>query len=190
MKVQRTIRITYFAMLSVIGALAAYKAQPLPVTLQAFFAVLAGLVLGGRDGASSQALYVAVGIMGLPIFAFGGGYKYALEPTFGYLIGMIAGAYASGIVLRMFKTIKFTTVFVSGLVGLLPIYILGAVYQIIIFTSLRGYVFADALCTLRLIFVSFAVQAVLIALAALVYPKAMTMIGSINHEEMPVHEAG
>lgn len=183
MKVRRIIRITYFAMLSVIGALAAYKAEPLPVTLQAFFAVLSGLVLGGTDGAISQTLYVAVGLLGLPVFAFGGGYKYAIEPTFGYLVGMIVGAYASGIILRRFKTIKFVTVLTSGLVGLVPVYVLGAAYQLIIFTSFYGYAFSDAFATLCLLPVSFAVQAVLIVLVAIIYPKAMTMIGSINKEE-------
>jgi biotin transport system substrate-specific component len=59
---------------------------PVPLTGQTFAVLLSGAVLGSRRAFSSQALYLTVGAMGLPVFA-GGGYSFAslLGPTGGYL---------------------------------------------------------------------------------------------------------
>lgn len=59
---------------------------PVPVTGQTFAVLLSGAVLGSRRGFSSQALYLAEGAAGLPVFA-GGGFSLAhlLGPTGGYL---------------------------------------------------------------------------------------------------------
>lgn len=37
----------------------------------------------------ASVLYLASGLSGLPIFAFGGGYEYIWEPSFGYLVGLL-----------------------------------------------------------------------------------------------------
>ncbi|MCX5726738.1 MAG: biotin transporter BioY, partial [Candidatus Saganbacteria bacterium] len=42
---------------------------PVPLTLQTFFVLLAGAVLGRKLGLLSQAGYVILGMLGLPIFA-------------------------------------------------------------------------------------------------------------------------
>ncbi|MCB5624660.1 biotin transporter BioY, partial [Bifidobacterium animalis] len=62
-------------------------------TLQFFFVLLAGILLGPKLGALAVLLYVVIGLLGLPIFAAGGGLAYIVRPSFGYLIGFIAGAY-------------------------------------------------------------------------------------------------
>ena len=183
MKVKRLIRISYFTMLTVIGALASYRCEPFPITLQAFFAVLSGLVLGGTDGAASQILYIALGLVGLPVFAYGGGYKYVLEPTFGYLIGMAVGSFIAGTSVRRFKTINAGKVFGVGLAGLTSVYIIGMIYQVLIFVLDRGYNIVDAFKTLECVPIAFAVHAVLLLIVAFIYPKVKTMIGSMNREE-------
>ena len=58
--------------------------------------MLAGLMLGGRLGAISVCVYVAIGLAGLPVFTQGGGITYVLKPTFGYLIGFAVGTYVTG----------------------------------------------------------------------------------------------
>lgn len=77
-----------FALLT--AALAQIKFQfpfnPVPLTGQTFAVLLSGAVLGSRRGFSSQALYLAAGAMGLPVFAGGGfSFAYLLGPTGGYL---------------------------------------------------------------------------------------------------------
>ena len=68
---------------------------PVPFTLQPVAVLLSGVLLGAAGGMSSQLLYLAVGMMGVPVFAAGGGAAYLLGPTGGYLAAWIAGSIAS-----------------------------------------------------------------------------------------------
>ncbi|WP_252504745.1 biotin transporter BioY [Sporosarcina sp. Marseille-Q4943] len=68
-----------------------------PITLQTFFAVLAGLILGSRLGAISMTVYMAVGLAGAPVFSkFQGGFSAVLFPTFGFIVSFILVAYIAG----------------------------------------------------------------------------------------------
>lgn len=59
---------------------------PVPLTCQTFAVLLAGAVLGWRRGFLSQALYLAEGAAGLPVFAGGGAsFLHLAGPTGGYL---------------------------------------------------------------------------------------------------------
>ena len=68
--------------------------EPVPLTGQTFGVLVAGGALGGRRGFAAVALYVLLGLVGLPFFAEGkGGSAVLLGATGGYLIGfMVAGA--------------------------------------------------------------------------------------------------
>src|ERR1700684_3857010 len=60
---------------------------PVPLTLQNFGVLLAGLMLGSRRGFAALVLYLAEGAAGLPVFSIGGlgGIAQLLGPTGGYL---------------------------------------------------------------------------------------------------------
>src|SRR5690606_23994719 len=74
--------ITSFVPFMVIGGV--------PITLQTFFAVLAGAFLGSRLGAISMAVYAFIGLVGAPVFArFSGGIGEILSPTFGFILSFI-----------------------------------------------------------------------------------------------------
>lgn len=61
--------------------------SPVPITGQTFAVVLSGAALGMRRGFASQALYLAQGACGLPVFAAGaGGATRLLGPSGGYLL--------------------------------------------------------------------------------------------------------
>jgi len=68
--------------------------SPVPITGQTFGVLLVGGALGLRRGAVAVAMYVLLGVVGLPFFAEGkGGLTIIWGATGGYLIGFIvAGA--------------------------------------------------------------------------------------------------
>ena len=69
---------------------------PVPLTGQTFAVLTVGSVLGARRAMASQALYWALGAIGLPFYASAtGGWEKATGATFGYFIGFVL---ASGIV--------------------------------------------------------------------------------------------
>ncbi len=72
--------------LTAIGAFLKIPFYPVPFTLQTLFTGLAGLVLLPRWAVLSQIVYLLIGLIGLPVFANGGGPGYVLQPTFGYLL--------------------------------------------------------------------------------------------------------
>jgi biotin transport system substrate-specific component len=86
-----------FGALTAAGAFMMIPLPPVPITMQTFFVSLAGALLGGYLGAMSQAVYILLGVIGLPVFAGGkAGAGVLLGPTGGYLIGFIVGAYVIG----------------------------------------------------------------------------------------------
>ncbi len=100
---------------------------PVPITLQTLFVLLSGAVLGRRLGAISQAGYIILGSLGLPIFAGAtGGILYLLGPTGGYLIGFMAASYIVGGMISMKKELTFRWTVLAMLTGLAVVYLSGA----------------------------------------------------------------
>jgi len=117
--------VALFAALSGIGGFIRIPLPFVPLTLQTLMVMLSGLVLGGRLAALSQLVYILVGLMGIPVFAHGGGPGYVLQPTFGYLIGFICGAYIIGRLTEKKKSLKRSFLVFALLMGTLLIYIPG-----------------------------------------------------------------
>lgn len=70
---------------------------PVPITAQTLVVLVGGAALGWRAGAAAQALYVLVGVVGVPVFQdFSGGWAYATGATGGYLVGFVLAAAATG----------------------------------------------------------------------------------------------
>ena len=71
--------------------------SPVPQSLQTLAVVLVGGYLGPRLGMLSGLAYLAVGSLGLPVFADGGaGLAHITGPTGGYLVGFVAAAGVAG----------------------------------------------------------------------------------------------
>ncbi len=70
---------------------------PVPLTLQTFFVLLSGALLGRKAGATTQLAYMFLGLTGLQVFTgIGSGSLYLLGPTGGYILGFVLAAYAAG----------------------------------------------------------------------------------------------
>lgn len=72
--------------------------SPVPVSLQNMFVLLAGLILGPRDGALAVILFITAGCLGLPVFAGGkAGLAVLLGPTGGFLASYVFTAMLTGV---------------------------------------------------------------------------------------------
>lgn len=105
-----------------------------PITLQTLGVVITGLLLGAWRGFAAVALYVVLGLAGLPIFAqFSSGVGVLAGPTAGYLLSFPIAALISGglstLVLRKARKFKalwlFCCAFGSSLLIVHPAGILG-----------------------------------------------------------------
>ena len=116
-------------------ALGAYIKIPtpfMPLTCQTLFVLMVGTLLGAVGGAVCVAVYVFLGLLGLPILAEGGGFAYVLRPTFGYLIGFVAGAFVVGKMTRNLRGKGYRQIFFANIFGLLAIYLIGFPYYFLI----------------------------------------------------------
>lgn len=108
--------ITSFAPFMVVGGV--------PITLQTFFAILAGLILGSRKGALACTVYMLIGLAGAPVFArFSGGAGHILSPTFGFIVTFILAAYVAGLIVERRGTKK--SFIIAALVGTAINYLVG-----------------------------------------------------------------
>ena len=94
-------------------------------TLQFLFTLLAGLVLGARLGAITVSAYVLLGLLGVPVFASGGGPAYILQPTFGYLLAFILQAWLGGFYARQGSTVSYGRLLAANLLGMVIVYVIG-----------------------------------------------------------------
>ncbi len=109
------------AALSAAGAFIKIPLWPVAITLQTFFVILSGIILGPRYGALSQLVYLILGLLGLPVFSGGGGLSYIMRPSFGYLIGFIAAPLAVGLFVEN-KVLTHKVVCIAALIGTAVIY--------------------------------------------------------------------
>jgi biotin transport system substrate-specific component len=127
-KPRDTVFIALFAALTAVGAFIKIPIPHVPFTLQTLMVMFAGLLLGSRRGALSQVLYLTLGLIGLPIFAQGGGPAYILQPSFGFLIGFIAGAFTIGKVLEENTNLTLSRTLFALVLGQGVIYLFGLSY--------------------------------------------------------------
>ncbi|WAW14566.1 biotin transporter BioY [Peptostreptococcus equinus] len=102
-------------------------------SLQLLFSLLAGIVLGSKKGFISVLIYLTIGLIGIPIFAHGGGLAYILRPTFGFLIGFAFSALLAGRFREKFGKATFTKLLFACFIGEMAYYLCGLVYYFVSF---------------------------------------------------------
>lgn len=143
------------------------------VSLQTVFVIMAGLVLGGMDGALSVLVYIAMGLFGLPVFTKGGGPQYVFMPSFGYLIGFPMGAFVCGTLCKRIKSATRGKVFLCAMIGCIPIYAIGVTYQVLILYYYLHSTWAAAIMGVPAIGVLLIKDLVLCGGCAILYPSLM-----------------
>lgn len=159
-----TREIAYSALFAALIAVGAYVAIPVgavPLTLQVLVVLLAGLALGPRLGALSALTYLGLGLIA-PVYAGGAsGLGVLLGPTGGFLWGFVVAAALTGWVAGNGRgrdgQASLPHLVAAGLTGLLPIYVLGALWlaaqtgmglRAALVTGVAPFVWADLLKTL------------------------------------------
>lgn len=93
---RRLLQVLALTVLTAIAARVTIPLEPVPFTFQVLAVLLAGMLLGVRDGALSQLAYVGLIALNLPLDARALGSAALLGPTAGYLYGFIPMAFVTG----------------------------------------------------------------------------------------------
>lgn len=124
------------AALTAVGAFIRFPLGAMSFTLQDMFTVLAGVLLGWKWGAASQGVYVALGLLGLPVFTQGGGLGYVFQPSFGFLLGIIPAAAVTGLLAG--ERGERQRVVPACIAGLAVMYLIGVPYMGMILNLYMG----------------------------------------------------
>ena len=123
----KTKELVYVALCAVIIAICSWISIPtaVPFTLQTFGIYLSISVLGGKLGTISFLIYLALGAIGLPVFAgFKSGFAAITGPTGGYLLGFLATALIMWGFEKFFGKNKVSFI-ISAIIGLVACYAFG-----------------------------------------------------------------
>ncbi|UTC68004.1 MULTISPECIES: biotin transporter BioY [unclassified Treponema] len=131
-----TVFVPLFAALIAVSGFIAFPlpGTPVPIVLQNMMPILASGLLGGLYGTASTAIFLAAGLLGLPVFSGGrGGLAHLLGPTGGFLIGYLAVAAFLILFFRKpgvkdlagFKFIGYLKILAASFSGFALIYVFG-----------------------------------------------------------------
>jgi len=143
--------------------------SPVPITGQTFAVLLLGALYGSKRGPATVLTYLALGVMGLPVFAGGAfGLARLVGPTAGYLMGFLTAAFVVGLLSERGWDRQPWTTAASMVIGNAIIYLTGVLWlsrfvgwQSVLSTGFLPFLAGDALK---------------IALAALLLPVGWKLI--------------
>ena len=107
-----------------------------PVSLATFSVMLAGCLLGPKWGTISQAVYVLLGAVGLPVFSgYRGGFQVIAGMTGGYIVAYILLAFLCGLLYFRFGkklqgAARIACLVVSMIIGTAALYAFGTAWFI------------------------------------------------------------
>lgn len=105
-----------------------------PITLQTFFCVLAGAILGAKRGAIAMTVYMLIGLFGAPVFArFGGGFSTIVAPTFGFILSFILAAYVTGLLIEKSANSSVARFITATIIGMIINYVVGTNWMYVAF---------------------------------------------------------
>ena len=119
---------------------------PVPFTLQTLGILAVMLTTGGRRGTIAILVYLALGAVGVPVFAgFKGGIASFAGPTGGFLIGFLASALVYWLLEKLFLKKLMTTPVKTWVFGMLAflifeviMYIVGVIWFMTVYAAQTG----------------------------------------------------
>lgn len=130
--------ISHVGIFSAITAVCAQISIPMPygvpMTLQTFAILLAGIILGSKKGALSAVIYVLIGIVGVPVFAnFTGGLGIVIGPTGGFIISFPISAFIAG--MSRGKNRKLANILMRAMAGTAINFLCGTIFFCLVMRS-------------------------------------------------------
>jgi biotin transport system substrate-specific component len=149
--------------------------SPVPITGQTFAVLLLGALYGSKRGPATVVTYLALGAVGLPVFAGGAfGIARLVGPTGGYLVGFVAAAFVVGLLSERGWDRKLWTTAVGMIIGNGIIYVAGVLWlsrfvgwPAVLSTGVLPFLAGDALK---------------IALATILLPAGWKLIGRAGQQ--------
>ncbi|MCL2176275.1 MAG: biotin transporter BioY [Treponema sp.] len=109
---------------------------PIPIVLKNMFIVLAGTILGGFYGGFSVLIFIAAGLLGIPVFVIPGGIGVFTTPLGGYIIGYFLAALVSGLICglpkiseKKIKPLFLIRLIIATLTGFILILMSGVIFM-------------------------------------------------------------
>ena len=132
------VTIVICSLLLILSAKIKVDLYPVPMTLQPLAVLMIAMLCGRNVSVAAVSLYLFQGMLGIPVFAYGGGLPYLLGPTGGFLFGFLFASIIIGeLADRGWGKSYFKSMFVM-LLGLIVIYTCG-IFQL---SVLKGFDFA------------------------------------------------
>lgn len=105
-----------------------------PFTMQTFAVFSALAILGGKNGTISILIYIALGAVGIPVFAgFSGGIGVLFGTTGGYIIGFLFTGLIYWLLTHFFET-KLPIMIAALALGLIVCYAFGTAWFMLVYT--------------------------------------------------------
>lgn len=128
-QIQKPILSALFCGLIVVGSYLTIPMVPVPIVLATYFILTVGALLGWKWGLATVALYLFLGLIGLPVFSGGkAGIGTLLGPTGGYLIGYLLAAGITGLIAAPHKGRNLVRIIIAVLAGTIIIYLCGVTW--------------------------------------------------------------
>lgn len=151
------LNLTYIALGAVLIAAGAWITLPItaiPITMQTFAVFAVTLLLGGKRATASVVIYIALGLVGVPVFSsFRGGVGVLAGATGGYIVGFLTIPLIYWLFVSLFNE-KYPIRALALAVGLAVCYLFGTAWYAIIFTGnaeKAGFAYALSVCVLPFI---------------------------------------
>ena len=135
----KTIRFIFIVLFAALICAGCFIAVPIgvggiPIVMQNMFAVLAGCLLGGADGFFASLIFIAAGLLGLPVFSGGrGGIAHVFGPTGGFIAGYAFASLFAGLIAQKPYTGKSSVMsvirlFLAAASGFVVLYVPGVLW--------------------------------------------------------------
>ncbi|EGO7558699.1 biotin transporter BioY, partial [Enterococcus faecalis] len=151
---------------------------PLPLfdylSLQIITVYLIYPTLGMKNGLIVTCSYLILGIIGLPIFASGGGYAYIFKPTFGFLLAFVTLPIIQSFISNKFNNGIYSSFKKNAIINiccLLYIYLIGIIYKILILSFYTNNVTSLSILISITTLIDFSFDLLLVLITSLIMLK-------------------